>query len=260
MPDSNKRQFMEERHAAILKLVREYGRVTVANLCERFSVSVATTRADLVYLEKLGKIQRTHGGAIPVTRGGPPVPFGTRRKLYGAEKKAIAKAASALVKDGEVIFIDGGTTTPEMAHFLADRKNITIITPSIEVASWLSAASTVNVYLLNGFLNRDSLSVIGVPSEDLLRQMNISKSYCGAAGFTLRDGLTDIDMGFVDQKRVIIGHARQAIGLIDHTKVGVASLASFAALEDIDMIITDRRLPEDMAAELFERGIEVIVA
>ncbi len=260
MPESNKRQFMEERHAAILKLVREHGRVTVKNLCERFSVSVATTRADLVELEKMSKIQRTHGGAIPVARGGPPVPFGTRRRLYGAEKKAIAKAGSALVKDGEVIFIDGGTTTPEMAHFLADRKSITVITPSIEVASWLSGASMVNVYLLNGFLNRDSLSVVGVPSEDLLRQMNISKAYCGAAGFTLRDGLTDVDMGFVDQKRVIIRHARQAIALIDHTKIGVASLASFAALEDIDTIITDRRLPEDTNAELSERGIEVIVA
>ncbi len=260
MSGNNKRQFIEERHAAILKLVREHGRVTVANLCERYAVSVATIRADLVELEKFGKIQRTHGGAIPTVKGGPPVPFGTRRKLYGTEKRAISKAAAALVKDGEVIFIDGGTTAPEMAHFLGDRKNITVITPSVEVASWLHSASLVNVYLLNGFLNRDSLSVIGVPSEDFLRQMNISKAYCGAAGFTIRDGLTDVDMGFIEQKRVIIKHARQVIGLLDHTKIGVASLASFASIDEIDTIITDRRLPDEMTAELAPHQIVVVVA
>jgi DeoR/GlpR family transcriptional regulator of sugar metabolism len=122
------------------------------------------------------------------------------------------------------------------------------------------SASLVNVYLLNGFLNRDSLSVIGVPSEDFLRQMNISKAYCGAAGFTIRDGLTDVDMGFIEQKRVIIKHARQVIGLFDHTKIGVASLASFASIDEIDTIITDRRLPDEMTAELAPHQIVVVVA
>jgi DeoR/GlpR family transcriptional regulator of sugar metabolism len=260
MKEQARRHFIEERHAVILKLVKERQRVTVQELCERFSVSVATVRADLTELEEMGRIRRTHGGAIPADREAPPVPFGTRRMLYGAEKRSIARAAAGLVKDGEVIFIDGGTTAAEMPRFLVDRINITVITPSIEVASWLHTATPISVYLLNGFLNRDSLSTIGVPSEDSILQMNIVRAYCGAAGFTVGDGLTDVHMGFVEQKRVICRHARQVIGIVDHSKIGVTSLATFASLDDTDAIITDRAIPEDMRAELDAHGVQVIIA
>ena len=254
------KHFMEERHAVILKLVREHGRVTVKELCDRFSVSVATVRTDLSELEQIGKLRRTHGGALAAERGAQPVPFGTRRMLYWSEKRGIGKAAAAMVKEGEVIFVDGGTTAPEMRRFLGDRQGVTVITPSIEVASYLTSSAAVSVYLLNGFVNRDSLSTIGVPSEDTILQMNVSKAFFGAAGFTLQDGLTDIHMGFVDQKRAICKHARMVIGLVDHSKVGVTSLGSFAKLDSIHAIITDKALPPEIASALAEREIAVILA
>jgi DeoR/GlpR family transcriptional regulator of sugar metabolism len=254
------KHFIEERHAVILKLVKEHGRVTVKELCERFSVTLATVRTDLDYLEGIGKIRRTHGGAIPAARDSDVLPFGTRRMYYGAEKRSIGKAAVSLVKDGEVIFIDGGTTAAEMRRYFGGKSNVTIITPSIEVAHWLTTASSVSVYLLNGFLSRDSLSTVGVPSNETMLQMNISKAFCGAAGFTLRDGLTDVTMGFVEQKRVICQHARMIVGLADHSKIGVTSLASFASFDDIDILVTDKALPPDLAQEARDHGIEVIVA
>jgi DeoR/GlpR family transcriptional regulator of sugar metabolism len=254
------KHFMEERHALILKLVREHGRVTVKELCRRLSVSVATVRTDLVELERIGKLRRTHGGALTAEHDAQPVPFGTRRMLYGHQKRSIGKAAATLVKDGEVVFVDGGTTAPEMHRFLEDRQNVTVITPSIEVAGALASSPGLSVYLLNGFINRDSLSTIGVPSEDAILQMNISKAFCGAAGFTLQDGLTDIHMGFVEQKRTICRHARMIIGLVDHSKIGVTSLASFAEMEEIDTLVTDKALPAEMASALAERGVHVILA
>jgi DeoR/GlpR family transcriptional regulator of sugar metabolism len=257
---SRGKHFIEERHAAILKLVKERGRVTVRELRDRFSVSVATVRTDLAELERIGKLRRTHGGALAAEGDAHPVPFGTRRMLYGSEKRSISRAAAALVKDGEVIFVDGGTTAPEMRRFLAEKQNVTVITPSLEVASWLTTSTSLSVYLLNGFVNRDSLSTIGVPSDHAIHQMNISRAFCGAAGFTLQDGLTDIHMGFVEQKRAICKHARSIVGIVDHSKVGVTSLASFARLEEIDVLITDRALPADMAAELAGRGTTVIIA
>ena len=223
--------------------------MTVKELCERFSVTLATIRTDLDYLEGIGKIRRTHGGAIPAARDFDPLPFGMRRMYYGAEKRSIGKAAASIVKDGEVIFIDGGTTAAEMRRYFGGKSNVTIITPSIEVAHWLTTATSVNVYLLNGFLNRDSLSTVGVPSNETMLQMNISKAFCGAAGLTLLDGLTDVQMGFVDQKRVICQHARMIIGLVDHSKVGVTSLASYASFDDIDTLVTDKALPPDLAQE-----------
>lgn len=253
------KHFIEERHAVILKLVKEHGRVTVKELCERFAVTVATVRTDLDYLEQIGKVRRTHGGAIAAEKDAEPLPFGTRRMYYGAEKRSIGRAAAATVKDGEVIFIDGGTTAAEMRRYFSEKSNLTIVTPSIEVAHWLITETSIAVYLLSGFLNRDSQSTIGLPSDDFMLRMNIARAFCGAAGFTVRDGLTDVHMGFVEQKRVICNHARMVIGLVDHSKIGVTSLASFAAIDDIDMIITDRALPLDLAREVGEHRIEVLV-
>jgi len=237
---SRDKRFIEERHAMIMKLIKEEGRVTVRDLCQRFSISVATARSDLDQLEKLGTIRRTHGGALAANHDEHPLPFSTRQKYYGSEKKAIGRAAVGLIKDGEVIFIDGGTTAAEMRLFLAEKQKLTIITPSIEIAYWLSSTPSINVYLLNGFLNRDSLASVGAPSEEAIARMNITRAFCGAAGFTLQDGLTDLGMGFVEQKRVICKLARKVVGLVDHTKIGVTSLASFAGLEDIETIVTDR--------------------
>jgi DeoR/GlpR family transcriptional regulator of sugar metabolism len=254
------KHFIEERQAVVMELVKEQGRVTVRELVDRFSVSVATVRADLDELERLGKVRRTHGGALAAERDGQVLPFGTRRMYYGSEKKSIGKAAARMVKDGEVIFIDGGTTAPEMRRWLADRQNVTVITPSLEVAHWLISSTSLSIYLLNGFVKSDSLSTIGVPSVDAILQMNIAKAFCGAAGFTLRDGLTDVHMGFVEQKRAVCAMARRVVGLVDHTKVGVTSLASFAGIDEVDTIITDRPLPADLASALKEKGIEVVVS
>jgi DeoR/GlpR family transcriptional regulator of sugar metabolism len=137
---------------------------------------------------------------------------------------------------------------------------VTVITPSLEVAQWLISSTTISIYLLNGFVKSDSLSTIGLPSVDAILQMNVSKAFCGAAGFTLRDGLTDVHMGFVEQKRAMCSMARKVVGLVDHSKIGVASLASFAGVDEVDTIITDKPLPAEMAAALKEKGIEVIVS
>lgn len=255
------RHFAEERRAGILKLVKEDGRVTVEELCRRFSISVATARSDLKALENTGRIRRTHGGALAAEFESHPLPFSTRRMYYGEEKRAISRAAAGLIKDGELVFIDGGTTAAEMRVFFDSKQGVTIITPSLEVGRHLTTTSkNVSVYMLNGFLNSDSLATVGAPDEEFIARTNIAWAFCGAAGLTVQDGLTDLDMGFVEQKRVICRYARRVVGLVDHSKIGVTSLASFAGIDQLHTIITDRALPEDMAQTLQERGIAVIVA
>jgi len=254
------RHFAEERHAAILKLVKEDGRVTVEDLCRRFSISLATARNDLKALEGMGRIRRTHGGALAAGYDSQPLPFSTRRMYYGEEKRAISRAASGLIKDGELVFIDGGTTAAEMRGFFGNKQGVTIITPSLEIGRFLTTTTkSVSVYMLNGFVNSDSLATVGAPDEEFIARTNIAWAFCGAAGFTLQDGLTDLDMGFVEQKRVICRYARKVVGLVDHSKISVTSLGSFAGIDQIHTIITDRALPEEMARGLEERGIAVIV-
>jgi len=254
-----KKHFVEERLDAILAEIDERGRVTVKELCDHLNMSIATIRNDLSELEKNGKIVRTHGGAMALEKKDGVLSFGIRKKIHSHEKTAISKAAADLVNDGEVIFIDGGTTAADMRLFLPEKEGITVITPSIEIAYWLNFNSTFNIYLLNGFLNRNSLSTIGPPDEKIISEWNIAKAFCGAAGFTIKDGLMDLHMGFVDQKKVIVQKARYVIGLVDSSKFGIVSQGTFAKTDEIDCIITDKDAPSDMLEYIKSRGISTII-
>ena len=212
--------FKNRRYEEIVRMVQNRGEVSVKELCETFDLSVVTIRSDLNELEKQGKIIRTHGGALAVEERLPAQPFMARRKINAEKKKRIGKAAANLVQMAELIFIDGGTTAVEMVQFLTDKDKVTVITPSVEVAYWLGVSSKINIYILNGFFRRDSLSTIGVPNLDILDEMNISKAFVGAAGITPEYGLTDLHMGFVEQKKVICEKARSIIGLVDYSKFG----------------------------------------
>lgn len=251
--------FIEERFGKIINVVAERKRVTVNELCEYFNVSVVTIRNDLNELSRKGKIHRTHGGAIAIDDTHSDLPFDKRRKANYEIKKAIANEAAGLVNDGEVIFIDGGTTCVEVPTFLKKKIDITVITPSIEVAHWLLSCTPFNVYMLNGFLNRKSYSALGAPHEGFMAGWNIAKAFFGAAGFTIRDGLTDRHMGFVEQKSVIAKKAQSIIALIDSTKLGIVSLGSICGAKDIDMIITDNGISREVKDTLKINKVKTII-
>ncbi|HAK45098.1 MAG TPA: hypothetical protein DCO79_04150 [Spirochaeta sp.] len=250
---------IESRHEKILEIIRHDGRVSVKELCTTFDMSIVTIRNDLSLLEDKGLVIRTHGGAIAVKdqEEGIVLPFDVREERYFNAKQAIGKAAADLVNDGEVIFIDGGTTASEMRHYLVDKKDVTIITPSIVVTYWLAVTSNLNIYVLNGFFKRDSYSTVGIPSLDFMAKWNLSKAFFGAAGFTAEGGLSDLDSGFVEQKKIIADKAHMNIGLIDSSKWGILSLGSFAESDNIDILITDESAPAEGVAEAEGIGIEV---
>ena len=251
--------FKSKRHDKILKLVNEKGGVSVKELCEHFGTSVVTIRSDLNELQTRGKIVRSHGGALAVENGSTIKPFATRKMINAQKKKQIASAAANLIQDAEVVFIDGGTTAAEISKFITGKHSITVVTPSVEIAYTLAMNTNYGIYVLNGFLLRSSLSTIGIPDEKSLAKWNIAKAFVGAAGLTLEDGLTDLHLGFVEQKRAICKKARSVIGVIDSTKWGIVSLASFAEVGDINVVITDKGAPKDMIAALEEKNTEIII-
>ena len=250
---------IEDRQEKILEIVRREGRASVKKLCEIFDMSIVTIRNDLTLLEEKGLVIRTHGGAIAVQEKeeGMLLPFDVREERNFTAKQAIGRAAAELVNDGEVIFIDGGTTASEMRHYLTDKKDVTIITPSIVVTYWLAVTSSLNIYVLNGFFKRDSYSTVGIPSLDFMDQWNLSKAFFGAAGFTAKAGLSDLDAGFVEQKKIIAEKAHMNIGLVDSSKWGIISLSSFAPPDNIDLLITDTETPEASIEDARNLGIDV---
>ena len=252
---------IEDRHERILELIRQNGRATIKELCEIFNMSIVTIRNDLIYLEEKGLVIRTHGAAVAVQEQSEPdsmvIPFDLREEKNFGTKHRIGKAAADLVNDGEVIFIDGGTTASEMRHYLKDKKDITVVTPSIVVTYWLAVTGSISIYVLNGFFKRDSYSTVGVPATDFMSQWNLSKAFFGAAGYTDKAGLSDLDIGYVEQKKVIVEKAHTVIGLVDSSKWGIISLGSFATPKDIDMIITDDGVSGDQAERTQNLGIDV---
>jgi DeoR family transcriptional regulator of aga operon/DeoR family fructose operon transcriptional repressor len=220
---------------------------------------VVTIRSDLNELQTQGKIVRSHGGALAVENGITIKPFATRKMINAHKKKQIANAAANLIHDAEVVFIDGGTTAAEISKYINGKHRLTVVTPSVEVAYRLAMNTNYGIYLLNGFLLRSSLSTIGIPDEKSLAKWNIAKAFVGAAGLTLEDGLTDLHLGFVEQKKTICKKARSVIGVIDSTKWGIVSLASFVEVGDIDIVVTDKGAPKDMVATLENKNTEIII-
>ena len=238
---------IEDRQTRIALLIKEKQKVTVSELCEKFNMSIVTIRNDLTLLEEKGAIIRTHGGAISVREQDElaTLPFEVREEKNFAAKQAIGKAAAKLINNGEVIFIDGGTTASEMRLYMKDHKDVTVVTPSIAVTYWLAVTGTLDIYVLNGLFKRESYSTTGIPSMDFMSKWNLSKAFFGAAGFTLNEGLSDLHPDFVNQKKIIAEKAITKIGLIDSSK--------------IDIIITDENAPPEDVKKAIEAGIDVMI-
>lgn len=250
---------IENRLEKMTELIKFHEKMSVQELCDIFGMSVVTIRNDLMLLENKGLVIRTHGGAISVKDPNETiaVPFDLREQKNFEAKQAISKAAVELINPGEVIFIDGGTTASEMRLYLKDKKDVTIITPSIAITYWLAVTTDLKIYVLNGLFNRDSYATTGVPALDFMSRWNLSKAFLGAAGFTANEGLSDLEYGFVEQKRIISEKARTNIGLIDSTKWGIISLGSFVDSKDLDIIITDEKAPADEVQKARDLGIDV---
>lgn len=248
--------FREERHQAILALLQAHGRVSVADLSDRFGVSEVTIRVDLQALADQGSVVRTHGGAILAGYGIQELSLLRRRQRQVAEKARIAAAAAELVGDGEAIFLDSSSTTLAILPHIKQRYDLTVVTNSLVVAQELLGFPRITVVMPGGTLHHDTVSLIDAGGLTIVERYNISKGFFGAHGLTLVDGFTDVSEAEARLKRSIVGMCRQVITLLDATKWGRAGVASFADAKDADILIADAA-PEEMVSQMRALGVEV---
>ncbi len=253
------RLFLQERRNYILSLLNQHGRVSVNDLSERFSLSPATIRSDLEALAAQGLLLRTHGGAISASRNDLEMSFNARKWLQTRQKKGIGAVAATLVQNGEAIALDASTTALALATQLKDRNELTVVTNGIFVALELLEALGITPLMPGGFLRRDSVSLVGSEGYDFINCFNFQKGFFGATGLTLEEGLTDVDYDEVAIKQGLIARTKQVIAIVDSSKWGQVSFASFASIDQVDCIITDDGAPLDMVTALRERGVEVMI-
>jgi len=249
-----------ERQHAILHLIQQRKRITVAEICEIFGVSEATARRDLETLAEQGAIQRVRGGAI-LSQPAPPEPPLLERAKEQAEAKArIGRATAALINDHESVFLGSGTTVLEVARNLRTRQGLTVITNSLPVINLLAEVPNITLVSLGGILRPSELSFIGHITEQALAEVRAEKVIIGIRAISLEHGLTNDYLPETLTDRAILKVGRQVIVVADHTKLGVIASAYLAPLDVMDILVTDQDADPDFVQSLRARGIQVILA
>ncbi len=239
----------EDRISQLEDYIIEKERASIEELCSVFNVSKNTMRRDINQLEAHGKIKKVYGGIILRDKK-TTEPFESREIKNKAAKLKIAELASTLIEDGDIVYIDSGTTTMHMIPYLSELRNVTIITNNLHVILNSLPYQNLNVISTGGTLFRRTNSFVEAGAVSSLKKYNISKAFLATTGVSIAKGITNSSSLEYDIKRYIVEHCDKKILLADNTKLGKVSLITYYDLKDIQVFISDQR-PEQEYADFF---------
>ncbi|MBO1437326.1 DeoR/GlpR family DNA-binding transcription regulator [Meiothermus sp. CFH 77666] len=249
------------RHQEILEVLHRDGRLQVRQLAEHFGVSTVTIRTDLEYLEQRGLLRRTRGGAVPAETKRFELPLEETRQVHAREKERIGHHAAALVRDGETIILDVGSTTTELAKALpSSLRNVVVITSGLNIALLLESHPGITVIVTGGTLRPLQHSLVNPYGTLLLQEINADKAFIGCNGVHPDKGFTNTNLQEAEIKRAMMEAARETIVLADHSKLMQVAAARIGPLEAAHLLITDRKAKSEDLLALRQRGLEVALA
>mgnify|MGYP000002204163 FL=1 len=235
-----------ERRREITAMLKSRGSVQVVALSEQFNVSMQTIRKDLHYLEEHGIATRAYGGAISsevVTVNAEP-PIEAKRTSHPEEKERIGRLAAAMVQPGDSIMLDSGTTALQIARFLPDEEDVTVVTNDFEVLSALAQKRKIKIVMLGGELRRKNMAFYGAQTVAALDELLLDKLFLGVDGFDVERGITTHHEPEAQLNRKMVETARQVIAITDSSKFGKVCLHRIIDISEIDALITDADAPE----------------
>ena len=247
----------EERRRVIVDFVNQNGRALVRDLAHKYSSSEITIRRDLEQLHNRGLIYRTHGGALPIRAGAESDRNLSEREMqHPREKQRIAAAAAKLVKEGQSVVLDSGSTTTAVARALREFQNLTVITNAINIASDLSGTS-LDVILTGGMLRANSYSLVGPIAEESLRRLKADILFLGVDGFDTQTGVSTPNLLEAQLNRLMVQIAARVVAVCDSSKFGRRSLSLIAPPSAVQEVIADRGVAKSDVRALKQSGIEV---
>lgn len=249
-----------ERQKEIAGLVERHGLVRTLELSESLRVTLSTVRRDLELLESEGVLRRVHGGAVSIRGRSYESPFPTRSASNIDGKRAIARAAAALVTEGASIALDVGSTVLELAFELKKHRRLTVVTNNLRAAVELAEEPSHRVLLTGGLLRPGELSVVGHLAERVFTEFFVDQLFLGAAGIAAREGITDFNIEEALVKKSMLVQAKERILLVDQSKFERVVLTQVCSLAQIGRLVTDGAPPPELRRALDEAGVEVIVA
>lgn len=244
-----------ERQLRMLELLEAEGEVRIGELKAMFGVTEMTIRRDLEKLEGSGQVRRIFGGAILL---GKDVALQERTGLMAEEKARIGRYAAGLIQPGEAIFLDGGTTTIEVARAIKPGLGITAVTNALNVAQELQAKGITTI-VSGGMIWEATSTLIGPFAAQHIGSMAYNRIFLGATGISARHGFSNSNMHEAEIKKTAIRQAAEVNVVADHSKFDAKDLLLFAAASDVHRVITDAEPPREIAETLLESGTELVV-
>lgn len=256
-----------ERLTRLLELVTERDSVRIDEIVDELGVSAATARRDLDHLAQQQLITRTRGGATTSpTSSDLPLRYKSARQAL--EKQRIARVAAALITPGEVIGLNGGTTTTEVAREVVLRtdlhdsdtdEQVVVVTNAVNIANELAIRRHVRVVLTGGVVRALSFELTGPLATRILEDIAIDTLFLGVNAMNAEGAFTHHD-GEAAINAALVAHARRTVVVADHTKIGATAFAKICDLSRVDALITDSAAREDLLEAFRGAGVDVTTA
>ncbi len=253
----HKMNTVEYRYRYILEQIERQGTVSVIDLAEALDVSDMTIRRDLTELERIGMIRRVHGGAVSARGRSFEPPLFFRSTENKAVKQLLGKYAAQMISEGDSITLDVGSTAYEIAVNLADRHNITLITPSIPIANLFLNRSDVRLIIPGGIVRPGESSMVGELARRNLETLFVDRLFLGMAAIDSQAGLTEYNMDDADVKKAMIKNAKEVVLVVDSSKFEKTAFAFVAPIKAVHHLITDAEPPKALLSVLKANSVAV---
>ncbi len=247
-----------ERRNRIMEMLQAEKKVVVSELSKIFGVSEETIRRDLEKLENEGLVTKSYGGAVLNESTNIDLPFNIRKNRNVDKKLKIADLMAERIHDGDMLMLDASSTAVFIAKKIKDRKNMTIITNSVEITLQLADMHDWHVLSTGGIVKEGSLALVGPHTDQMIKCFHVDKAIISCKGLDLQKGITDSNEMHAETKKTMFASANERILAIDSTKFNRISFTKIGELKDIDTIITDRNPGEEWMAQFEKLDIECI--
>lgn len=255
-----KRKFSaEERRSLLLNQLKTEGKIYVTDLMKQFDVSEVSIRKDLAVLEERKLLLRVKGGAVDMHQSGDydDMTISQKQHLHSHEKQLLGKFAAGMIRNGETVILDSGTTTMEIAKNLENFNELTVITNALDIAITLNHYDRFSVIALGGKMRSVSYSTVGMLAESALKNFYCDKLFLGVDSVSIKDGISTPNLEEASLNQAMINSAKEVIAIFDSSKLGRRSFVHIASLDKIDTIITDSGISPDFKDYVEASGIKL---